>query len=132
MLIESTNERQLIEFGREFGSRLQPGDVVVLNGQLGAGKTTFVKGVALALGIDEPITSPTYTISKLYDHKLCHVDSYRIVDEDIGLDDLQHEGYIICVEWAENIEDYLPPISYQVNIEYTLEGRQIEIIKYQN
>lgn len=127
MLINTSNEDQLIEAGYNFGLSLKSGNVVVLNGELGAGKTTFVKGIAKALKIDEPITSPTYTISKLYDGKLCHVDSYRIADEDIGLDDLKQEGYIICVEWAENIEDYLPEINYQIDIEYTLEGRKIEI-----
>lgn len=127
MLINTSNEEQLIDAGFNFGLGLKPGNVVVLNGELGAGKTTFVKGIAKALKIDEPITSPTYTISKLYDGKLCHVDSYRIADEDIGLDDLKQEGYIICVEWAENIEDYLPKINYQIDIEYTLEGRKIEI-----
>lgn len=128
MLRETKSEQQLIEFGREFSAILVPGDVVVLNGELGAGKTTFVKGIALGLGIDEPITSPTYTISKLYDNKLCHVDSYRINDEDIGLDDLRNQGYIICVEWSENIQDYLPEIKYIVNIDYILDGRKIEII----
>lgn len=128
MLRETKSEQQLIEFGREFSAILVPSDVVVLNGELGAGKTTFVKGIALGLGIDEPITSPTYTISKLYDNKLCHVDSYRINDEDIGLDDLRNQGYIICVEWSENIRDYLPEIKYIVNIDYILDGRKIEII----
>lgn len=130
MLVQTTSEEQLIACGAEFGKTLQPGAIVVLNGELGSGKTTFVKGIAKALGIALPITSPTYTISKLYDGKLCHVDSYRISEEDIGLEDLQQEGYIICVEWAENIADYLPQINYQINLEYTLEGRSIEIIKY--
>ncbi len=129
MLINTTSEKELIAAGEEFGLTLQPGNVIVLEGELGAGKTTFVKGIAKALGISDPITSPTYTISKLYDGKLCHVDSYRISEEDIGLDDLQDEGYIICVEWAANIEDYLPEVNYQVKIEYTIEGRKLEIIK---
>lgn len=130
MLKNTHSEEQLIALGAEFGKNLVPGDVVILNGELGAGKTTFVKGIAKALGIESPITSPTYTISKLYDGKLCHVDSYRISEEDIGLEDLQQEGYIICVEWSENISDYLPTINYEVKLDYTLEGRQIEIIKY--
>lgn len=128
MLRETKNEQEVIDFGQSFSKQLEPGDVVVLNGELGAGKTTFVKGIALGLGIEEPITSPTYTISKLYDNKLCHVDSYRISDEDIGLEDLRDQGFIICVEWSENIKDYLPEIKYIINIEYILEGRKIEII----
>lgn len=128
--MQTKSEEQLIAAGFEFGQSLKPGDVVILNGELGSGKTTFVKGIAQALGIETPITSPTYTISKLYDNKLCHVDSYRISQEDIGLDDLKAEGYIICVEWSENIIDYLPPVNYQVNLEYTLDGREIEIRQY--
>lgn len=130
MLKKTKNEQQLIELGYQLGLELVAGQVVILDGELGAGKTTFVKGIAKALGIETAITSPTYTISKLYDKKLCHVDSYRISGEDIGLDDLKDEGYIICVEWSENLKDYLPPVDYRVNLEYTLEGRQVEIIKY--
>lgn len=123
------NENQLIDQAYRFGKELKAGDVVILNGELGAGKTTFVKGIAKALGIKEEITSPTYTISKLYDNILCHVDGYRILNEDIGLEDLQQSGYIICIEWAVNIGDYLPPISYQVDIEYMLVGRKLKISK---
>ncbi len=129
MLIETTSEDQLITSGYKFGKQLKPGDVIVLNGELGAGKTTFVKGIAKSLGIDTPITSPTYTISKMYDSKLCHVDSYRISEEDIGLGDLMQEGYIICIEWAQNIIDYIPKVDYEINIEYTLVGRKIKIEK---
>lgn len=129
MLITTKNEQQLIDCGQQFGANLQPGNVVVLNGQLGAGKTTFVKGIAKALGITDPITSPTYTISKFYGDKLCHIDSYRISNEDIGIDDLVTQGYIICIEWSENIAEYLPEIDYQIDLEYTADGRQVEIKK---
>ncbi len=125
----TSSEEQLIEAGITFGATLEKGQVIVLKGELGAGKTTFVKGVARSLGIEEPITSPTYTISKLYDGKLCHVDAYRISEEDIGLEDLISEGYIICIEWAENLADYLPAVDYKINIEYTLEGRNVNIEK---
>lgn len=129
MLIKTYSEAELIECGRKFAKELNFGDVVVLNGELGSGKTTFVKGIALGLGIDTPITSPTYTISKLYDNKLCHVDSYRISSEDIGLDDLKQEGYIICVEWSENISEYLPDINFEITLNYTSFGREVEIKK---
>lgn len=123
------NETELINFGVQFSNSLKPGDVITLQGELGTGKTTLVKGIAKGLGIQEPITSPTYTISKLYAEKLCHVDAYRISDEDIGLEDLQDQGYIICVEWSENIDEYLPPVDYQIEIQYLEIGRQINIKK---
>ncbi len=130
MLVKLETEEQLINYAIEFSQNLNKGDVVILNGELGAGKTTFVKGVAKGLKIETPITSPTYSIFKLYNNKLCHVDSYRVFDEDLGLFELQSEGYIICIEWASNIKDYIPDPKFEININYDLNGRAIEIITH--
>ncbi len=129
MKYQTSNAEELIALGSEFGSKLQAQDIIVLNGELGAGKTTFTKGIASSLQIKRPITSPTFNIVKEYDDQLCHIDAYRVHDEDLGIDDYIDRNFIICIEWSENILDYIPYISYEVNIEYAENGRQIEIIK---
>lgn len=127
---ESSSEEQLIALGEEFAKELEPKALIIFKGELGAGKTTFVKGIAKGLGISRTITSPTFNIVKEYEDKLCHIDAYRINDEDIGIDDYIDRGFIVCVEWSENITDYLPYISYEIAIDYTLDGRKLEITKY--
>ncbi len=121
------DENELMLVASEFAKKLDGGDVIALEGPLGAGKTTFVKGIAKHLKIDTPITSPTYTISKLYDQKLAHIDAYRISEEDIGIDDLIAENYIIAIEWSQNLGDFLPQVNYLIKIEYTLDGREVTI-----
>jgi tRNA threonylcarbamoyladenosine biosynthesis protein TsaE len=94
-------------------ARLRPGDVVVLSGELGTGKTTFVRGAARALGVTEPVSSPTFTIGHRYDASppVAHLDLYRIA----GLDpeewgDLEpyFDGTVAFVEWPEHGGDWLP------------------------
>lgn len=128
--IKLTNSHEeLVNLGLSFGQTLKPKDIIILNGELGAGKTTFTKGIAAALKIKRPITSPTFNIVKEYSDQLCHIDAYRVMDEDLGIDDYIDREFIICIEWSENIIDYIPYINYEVNITYTENGRQIEIIK---
>ncbi len=124
-----SSEQELIEFANEFAIKLKPRDIIVLNGELGAGKTTFTKGIAQQLKIARPITSPTFNIVKEYDDKLCHIDAYRVYDEDLGIDDYIDRDFILAIEWSENILDYIPYVNYEVNIEYTSTGRSIEILK---
>lgn len=125
----SSSNEELINLGVKFAENLKPQDIIILNGELGAGKTTFTKGIAKALGIKRTITSPTFNIVKEYEDKLCHIDAYRVNDEDLGIDDYIDRNFIICIEWSENILDYIPYVSYVVNINYTENGREIEIIK---
>ena len=93
---------------------LRPGDVVVLNGDLGAGKTTFTKGIAKGLGIKEIIKSPTFTIIHEYQDgriPLYHMDAYRLENggaEDLGLDEYFDGDGVSVVEWAQFAEDELP------------------------
>lgn len=128
----TSSSEELIEIGIEFSQMLKPKDIVILNGPLGAGKTTFVKGIAKGLGIKKNIKSPTFTIVKEYEQKLCHIDAYRINDEDIGLEHYIDNNYIICIEWSDNIIKYIPEKKYQINIDYKNDGRLIEILKVEN
>ncbi|WP_163538257.1 tRNA (adenosine(37)-N6)-threonylcarbamoyltransferase complex ATPase subunit type 1 TsaE [Gracilibacillus sp. YIM 98692] len=91
---------------------LRPGDVITLEGDLGAGKTTFTKGLGAGLGVTRTINSPTFTIVKEYmgEIPLYHMDVYRLEgsEEDIGFDEYFHGDGITVIEWASFIEEYLP------------------------
>jgi tRNA threonylcarbamoyladenosine biosynthesis protein TsaE len=106
------------------GSLLLPGDVVLLSGDLGAGKTTFVQGLAQGMGIDDPVTSPTFTLIQEYGSRargLVHVDPYRLESEaDVegtGLDDYWGRAAVVAVEWSERLGSLTPRERLDVNIE---------------
>jgi tRNA threonylcarbamoyladenosine biosynthesis protein TsaE len=98
--------------GAELAARLEPGDVVLISGDLGAGKTTFVRGALHALGVQGPVTSPTFVVGHLYEGNLSHLDLYRLHGfggEDPGiLDDYFAPGAIAFVEWPEQALDAVP------------------------
>lgn len=92
-------------------ARLAPGDVVYVSGELGSGKTTFVRGAARALGVAPPVTSPTYTIGHRYD-RVSHLDLYRfeqLTDADWGAIEPYFAEAIVFVEWPERAAGRLPP-----------------------
>lgn len=100
------------EFAQKLATLLKPGDVIALEGDLGAGKTTFTKGLAEGLGIKKNVNSPTFTIIKEYQGilPLYHMDVYRLEDtyEDLGFDEYFDGDGVTVVEWAHLIEDQLP------------------------
>ena len=109
-LSRSANETEAI--GEALAQRLRPGDVVAFRGDLGAGKTAFTRGIAHGLGIEGPVTSPTYTIVNEYPDgrlPLFHFDLYRLhsSDElfDLGWDEYLCRGGVCAVEWSENVAD---------------------------
>lgn len=108
----SESPEQTMEFARAYAKTLRAGDVVLLKGEMGAGKTVFVKGLAKGLGIEEEITSPTYAYMNDYDGVLYHYDCYRLKNggqaEALGLCDYFYAGGVCVIEWSENIEDVLP------------------------
>ena len=95
--------------GERLGARLRPGDVILLRGELGAGKTTFVRGVARGTGSAAAVASPTFQLVRVYPGRvrLAHVDLYRVEDlaelRDLGLDELAEDGAVV-VEWGERID----------------------------
>ena len=111
-------------FANEFASNLKGGEVITLNGDLGAGKTTFTQFLAKALGITQPVTSPTFTLMNQYLEgriKLYHFDMYRIEDIDeileTGLTEFFGNKDAVCmIEWAENIKPLLPAKLTKINI----------------
>ncbi len=108
---------------RTIGGLLSAGDVVVLNGELGTGKTVFAKGIAVALGITEPVVSPTFTVVREYDAPvpLVHVDVYRLDHlqelHDLGFDDLVGSEAVTVVEWGDHVSALLPADRLEVRLE---------------
>jgi tRNA threonylcarbamoyladenosine biosynthesis protein TsaE len=108
-VLRTESEDQTAAVARRLAGRLLPGAVVLLTGQLGSGKTAFVKGLASGLGIDpEEVSSPTFTL--IQEHAgarvLRHVDLYRLHGaeiDDLGLDELTQEGAVVAIEWAERL-----------------------------
>ncbi|MDW8800033.1 tRNA (adenosine(37)-N6)-threonylcarbamoyltransferase complex ATPase subunit type 1 TsaE [Clostridium sp. A1-XYC3] len=103
-----------INIGKNLGSLANPGDIVCITGDLGSGKTHFTKGLASGLGINCPITSPTFTIVNEYEGrlKLYHFDVYRVNDPDeieaIGFDEYIFSDAVSVIEWANYIEELIP------------------------
>jgi len=113
MELRSTSATQTRAIGAAIASVAEAGDVVVLTGDLGTGKTVVAQGIAAALGVDEPVVSPTFTLMREYEGRLPvrHLDVYRLdhVQEaiDLGLEELLDDG-VVLVEWGEGVREVLP------------------------
>jgi tRNA threonylcarbamoyladenosine biosynthesis protein TsaE len=116
------NENETKGIAARLAAFLQAGDVVTLEGELGAGKTIFAKGIASGLGVKETISSPTFTMIKEYQGKIpfYHMDAYRLehAEEDIGFDEYFEGDGVCVVEWASFIESFLPENRLGINISY--------------
>ncbi|MDO5708158.1 MAG: tRNA (adenosine(37)-N6)-threonylcarbamoyltransferase complex ATPase subunit type 1 TsaE [Andreesenia angusta] len=136
--IESHSPEDTYELGIKLGENLKPGDIICLNGDLGAGKTTMTKGIAKGLKIDDNITSPSFTIVNEYygDTDFYHFDAYRIDDieemYDLGYEEYFFSDGISIIEWSNMIEEILPKERLVLNIKYSKEEdkRIIEIEAY--
>ena len=126
-MIYSQNEEELISIGQKLGRLLNSGDIIVLSGDLGAGKTTLTKGIAKGLDVSQMIKSPTYTIVREYEGRLplYHLDVYRIGDieemDEIGYEDYFYGEGVCLIEWADLIQEILPPDVIAIEIEKNLE-----------
>lgn len=124
----------MVELGRLLGMRLRAGDVVLLSGELGAGKTTFMRGVGEGLGVRGPITSPTFVIARRHPSTvggpdLIHADAYRLGSEEEFEDlDIADETAVVCVEWGEDRAEHLSPQRLQVRIEVVGDARRVTIV----
>ena len=134
----STSEEETEALGAALARELAPGSIVLLCGDLGAGKTVFSRGFARGLGVTEPVSSPTYTIVQEYElptgNRLYHMDLYRIADEraalGFGVDEfLSEPGSFSLVEWPERIKGLLPDTTIRVELTHRSENeREIRII----
>ena len=138
MVTETRSPEETYELGRKIGLQARPGQVYTLTGDLGVGKTVFTKGFAEGLGIDDDITSPTFTIVNEYHSgriPFYHFDVYRIGDEDemfdIGFDEYVDGDGVCLIEWAELIKGIIPENAVSIKITKDLskglDYRKIEV-----
>lgn len=130
----SRNENDTMELAENIESEKFPGMIICLDGELGSGKTVFVKGFAKSLGINENITSPTFNIVKEYESgemKLNHMDVYRIedTDETIAFNDYFKGDGVTIIEWAELIEDKLPDERLEIKFKVIDENTRVLVLK---
>lgn len=124
LFLDVPTAEHMQELGRHLAGVVQAGDVIILNGELGAGKTTFTQGLGIGLGVEEPVTSPTFVLSRIHpghDGKpdLVHVDAYRLADldevDDIDLDsDLDHS--VTVIEWGAGVAEQLSAERLEIEI----------------
>lgn len=128
MIIETRSAEETYQLGVEIGKKAVPGQVYTMVGDLGVGKTVFTQGMARGLEIEEPISSPTFTIVQVYDEgrlPFYHFDVYRIGDisemDEIGYEDYIYGEGVALIEWANLIEEILPENHISITIEKDLE-----------
>lgn len=134
-LIKTSSPEDTARIGEKLGALLRAGDVVCLNGGLGAGKTRFTQGLARGIGVSGPVTSPTFTIINEYQGRLSlyHMDVYRLNDP-LEMEDLGYEDYfyprlgVTVIEWADRVVELLPVRRLDVIIDRCPEGESLRNI----
>lgn len=127
-IFESFSAEDTFTFAKELGQTCKGGEIILLHGELGVGKTVFSQGLGKGLGIEEPISSPTFTILQIYEEgrlPLFHFDVYRIADieemDEIGYEDYFFGEGVCLIEWASRISEILPADCVSITIEKVLE-----------
>ena len=132
--MHTKNEEELLALGERLGRILQEDDVLILTGELGAGKTTFTKGLAKGLDIRQMIKSPTYTIVREYEGRLplYHLDVYRIEGDadSIDLDEFLFGGGVTVIEWGHLLGEDLPDSYLELEILKEADGRCLQFIAH--
>lgn len=129
--LHSTCANQTQKIACRLGESLKEGDVIALLGDLGAGKTVFTKGLAQGLGIEAPVTSPTFTLVREYQGRLplYHIDAYRLTSAEeaelSGIGEYFEREGIVVVEWAQNIWELIPAEALEVSISQLPVGRKL-------
>lgn len=128
MIVESFGPEETFVLGEKLGKQAKAGTVICLDGDLGVGKTIFTQGIAKGLGIEEPVSSPTFTIIQQYDGgrlPFYHFDVYRIGDisemDEVGYEDCFYGEGVSLIEWSNMIKEILPEKVISVKIEKNLE-----------
>lgn len=129
---KTNSAEETIELGKKIGNLLNPSDVLLLTGDLSAGKTTLTKGIGISLGVTKIINSPTFTIVKEYKGKcpLYHLDLYRLdgLNNDFDLEDFIEGDGICVIEWPYQVEEILPKEYLEINLKRISEfERSIEV-----
>lgn len=125
MCFKTANPLETKNIGKALGTLLGKGDVLLITGDLGAGKTTFIQGLAEGLGVKAQVTSPTFTIIHEYPGiiPLYHIDAYRLEKEaeilELGLEDYFYGNGITAIEWPEKLHSWLPEDAIEINIKKT-------------
>ena len=132
--ITTNSEYDTIEVAQNFESEKFENMIICLDGELGSGKTVFTKGIANALGIEESITSPTFTIIKEYNSgemPLFHMDVYRLDGnpDGVGIEEYYNKNGIVVIEWAKTIKDILPEERLEIKFKVVDENRRMLVIK---
>ena len=124
--VNLTSPDETLAFGRKMATQLPPGTILALSGDLGAGKTTFVQGLAQGLGIVGPVQSPTFVLLNIYEG-LYHFDLYRLKNSTdftkLGFEEYFHKGGICAIEWPDRIAGILPPETVYIDFSYEKNGR---------
>ena len=117
----SHSEEETFQWAKGYGAALKGGDVVLLDGEMGAGQTVVAKGIAAGMGIPDEVTSPTYAYINSYQNRLFHFDCYRVPSEayaeSLGFAEYCEMGGVCLIEWSERIAGLLPPNAKRVKIE---------------
>ena len=130
--ITTNSELETIELAQNFESEKFPNMIICLNGELGSGKTMFVKGIANALVIQDTITSPTFNIIKEYDGELplYHLDVYRLDGDTngVGIEEYFSKGGVVVIEWADTIKSILPEERLDIKFKVVGENKRVLVI----
>lgn len=135
-MVQLTSEQATREFGEQVGGLLRGGETIELIGDVGAGKTTFVRGLAKGMGISETVQSPSFTINRVYDapdeRRLVHYDFYRLSDAGIMADELDESIHdkqtVVVIEWADTVAEILPTDRLTLSFISTgEESRQVDV-----